>query len=594
MEYQLLTPSIPLEKNIDVTMVERVFANRGIAPQDIQHYLHTTNADVVPPESIANIRDGAKMLISHVQQNHDILVQVDSDCDGFTSAACLINYLNCLFPGFVQTHIFYRIHEGKQHGIIPETITDNIKMVIAPDSSSNDFEQHETMRARGVDVLVIDHHEADRVSEYACIINNQLCDYPTKSLSGVGMVYKFCCYIDSLLGVSYADQFLDLVALGVVADMMDLRDFETKHLVTLGLHQLRNPYFKGMVDAQNYSISKHGVLDPFAVSFYIAPQVNATIRMGTQEEKLMLFESMLDYRGYEQIPSTKRGCKGQTETRVEQACRNCNNIKNRQTKARDASLETIERIIEEKNLLENKILVVKLNPEFAIEKNLTGLIANQLMSKYQRPVLLLNKVVKEDEESGETVVSWEGSGRGYDKSKFDNLREFLKECPYVLYAEGHANALGTGILDEHFDNFVQYANDILKDFDFTPCYKVDAILNAVNFNSQDIIDIAELKEIWGQGVSEPLMAIENISVTKDNLKLMSPDKSPTLKITLPNGTSLIKFKASSEEYENLYSELGCVKINIVGKCEENVWNGIINPQIIVEDYEIVGKTEYYF
>jgi hypothetical protein len=90
------------------------------------------------------------------------------------------------------------------------------------------------------------------------------------------------------------------------------------------------------------------------------------------------------------------------------------------------------------------------------------------------------------------------------------------------------------------------------------------------------------------------MAIENISVTKDNLKLMSPDKSPTLKITLPNGTSLIKFKASSEEYENLYSELGCVKINIVGKCEENVWNGIINPQIIVEDYEIVGKTEYYF
>jgi single-stranded-DNA-specific exonuclease len=54
-------------------------------------------------------------------------------------------------------------------------------------------------------VLVIDHHEADRVSEHACIINNQLCDYPTKSLSGVGMVYKFCSYIDRLLNVDYAD-----------------------------------------------------------------------------------------------------------------------------------------------------------------------------------------------------------------------------------------------------------------------------------------------------------------------------------------------------------------------------------------------------
>mgnify|MGYP006357188617 CR=1 FL=1 len=85
---------------------------------------------------------------------------------------------------------------------------------------------------------------------------------------------------------------------------------------------------------------------------------------------------MLDYRGYEQIPSTKRGCKGQMETRVEQACRNCTNIKSRQTKARDASLNTIERIIEEKNLLENKMLVVKLNPEHAADKNLTGLIAN--------------------------------------------------------------------------------------------------------------------------------------------------------------------------------------------------------------------------
>ena len=588
MEYQLITPSIPLK---NLTAVERVLTNRGIALAEIDHYLNTTHDDILDPKLIANIKEGSQMLIRHIAQNDDILVQVDSDCDGFTSAATLLNYLYCLFPTFVQQHMYYRIHIGKQHGIIPSTIPDNIKMIIAPDSSSNDFEEHQYLKTqKGIDILVIDHHEAEKISEYACIINNQLCDYPTKSLSGVGMVYKFCCYIDELLNVDHANKFLDLVSLGMIADMMDLRDFETKHLVNLGLKQIRNPYFRGMIDKQAFQL-KDGIT-PFGIAFYIAPYVNATIRMGDQDEKLILFESMLDYRGYEQVLSTKRGCKGQTETKVEQACRNCTNIKNRQTKARDASLNTIEHIIEEENLLKNKLLVVKLDSDFSTDKNLTGLIANQLMAKYQRPVLLLNKVVTTNETLD--IITWEGSGRGYDKSKFDNLREFLNDSNLVMYAEGHANALGVGITDLLFDQFIAYSNEALKDFDFTPSYKVDYIFKHDDMNINDILDIANLKSVWGQGVEEPLIAIERIKINKENIRLMSADKNPTLKITLPNGMSLIKFRSSNEEYEKLCSELGCIIINVVGKCERNIWNGIVNPQIIIEDYEIVGKTEYYF
>ena len=579
MEYQLIAPRIPLDRVL--TAVEQVLANRGIAPENVEHYLHTSDQDILNPALIMNIDEGIRILIKHIAQGDKVLIQIDSDCDGYTSAAELINYLNRLFPGFVQSNIYYRIHTGKQHGIILDTIPDDVKLVIAPDSSSNDYEVHQQLKERGIDVLVIDHHEADAISENACIINNQLCDYPTKSLSGVGMVYKFCSRIDELLNVDYADDYLDLVALGMVADMMDLRDFETRHLITRGLENIRNPYFKGMVDKQSYSL-KDGI-SPIGVAFYIAPYVNATIRMGTQEEKLILFESMLDYRGYELIPSTKRGCKGQQETRVEQACRNCTNIKNRQTKARDAALETIERIIEEKKLLDNKILAIKLDT-FAADKNLTGLIANQLMAKYQRPVLLLNK----------TEDGWEGSGRGYDKSKFDNLREFLKESELVMYAEGHANALGVGITDEDFSTFINYSNQALANFDFTPCYKVDFIFYGDDFRGADIVEIAELKSLWGQGVEEPLVAIEHINIHNGNVTLMSPDKSPTLKITLPNGTSLIKFKSSQEEYEKLHSETGCITINVVGKCERNIWNGIVSPQIIIEDYEIVGEQKYYF
>ena len=84
-----------------------------------------------------------------------------------------------------------------------------MKLVIAPDSSSNDYEVHKELAERGIDVLVLDHHEAEKYSEYACVINNQMCDYPTKALSGAGVVYKFCSYLDELLGEENADDYID-------------------------------------------------------------------------------------------------------------------------------------------------------------------------------------------------------------------------------------------------------------------------------------------------------------------------------------------------------------------------------------------------
>jgi single-stranded DNA-specific DHH superfamily exonuclease len=119
----------------------------------------------------------------------------------------------------------------------------------------------------------------------------------------------------------------------------------------------------------------------------------------------------------------------------------------------------------------------------------------------------------------------------------------------VMYAEGHANAFGSGIKDTDFDTFINYVNTQLKDFDFSPCYRVDYIFNGANFKGSDIVELAELKPLWGQYVEEPLIAIENINVHCSNVSLMSADKNPTLKITLNNGTSLIKFKSSQEEYE---------------------------------------------
>lgn len=510
-----------------------------------------------------------------------------SDCDGYTSAALFINYLHRLFPANVENNITYVHHPRKAHGIITNQIPNGTKLVVALDASSSEYEIHKELAAAGIDVLVLDHHQSSLESEYACVINNQLCDYPNKSLCGVGIVYKFCSYIDSLMGTNYANDYLDLVALGETADVMDLRQFETRELVSTGLKQIRNPYLIEAIERDSFHFN--GNITSIDVAFYIAPLVNAITRVGTQEEKFTLFESMLEFKAKDLIPSTKRGCKGEFETRVEQACRNCTNVKNRQTKLRDIGLEKIEQLIETKDLLKNKILIVLLDdPE--INKNLTGLMANVLMDKYQRPAIIMHKTL---EEETQTQI-WAGSARAPSNTDLQNFRTFCEKTGKVLYAEGHESAFGIAIPYDGVEAFTALTNEVLQDFDFTPKYLVDFIYNAHDISAKDILEVAEMKSFWGHGVEEASIALENIKITSTNLQLMSKDKNPTLKITMPDGISLIKFKSSQEEYEKLYSSQGYVSVNIVGKCERNIWNNNISPQIIITEYEIVDRATYYF
>ena len=579
MNCELINP----HNNAD-SLIEKIFINRGFKKEDIFHYLNTTEEDLLPPELLSNIQAGAIMLEDCIRNFKKVFIIPDVDADGFTSAAILINYLSIVAPRWVKDYVTYEINEGKVHGIIMENIPEDVSLVICPDSASSDYEQHKKLKEKGINVLVLDHHEANSISLDACVINNQLCDYPNKSLSGAGIVYKFCCYLDKIWNINEADNFRDLAALGMISDMVSLKDFETRHLIKTGLSSLRNPYFKAMCKKNEYSLGDS--ITPIGIAFYITPYINATIRMGSKSEKQTLFEAMLDLKAYEEIPSTKRGCKGQVETRVEQACRNCTNIKNRQTRARDASLERVEELISKNKLLDNKILTVLLPKEINFEATLTGLIANQLMAKYQKPVLLLRQGETEDKQ-----IIWEGSARGLSQSLFDDFKGYITKTNLFSLAQGHANAFGSAILDNYIEEFISLSNRELEKFDFNPCYKVDCVFEGKDFNVDDILSIGNLSSIWGQGVEEPYVLIKNLSVTKDKITLM---KGNTLKIQLDNGCSLIRFKSSEEEYNSLYSDLGCVKINVVGRCDKNVWNGRTTAQIKVVDFEIVSEQPYYF
>lgn len=269
------------------------------------------------------------MLIEHISRNDDMYVQCDADMDGFTSAALFINYLNAIFPFFVQNHIYYGLHEEKSHGLDIKNIPDSVKIIVIPDAGSSEYELHAQMRQKGIDVLILDHHISEKISPYACVINNQLCDYPNKALSGVGIVYKFCCQIDKLLNVNFSNNYIDLVAAGNIADMMDSRSYETQYLIQEGLNNIRNPLLKEMMkrDSLHFKDDTAYMID---VAWYIAPLINAITRVGEMDEKTLIFESMLEFKSFEKIPSTKRGAvAGAMEMRVEQAARVAANVKSR-------------------------------------------------------------------------------------------------------------------------------------------------------------------------------------------------------------------------------------------------------------------------
>jgi single-stranded-DNA-specific exonuclease len=331
-----------------------------------------------------------------------------------------------------------------------------------------------------------------------------------------------------------------------------------------------------------------GDLTPIGAAFYIVPLVNSITRVGTQEEKRLVFESMLDWKADMIVPSTKRGHKGEEETLLEQALRTCTNVKNRQTKVRDSSTLEIEEVIAEDGLLSHKLLLIRLRDR-EVDPAVRGLIANELMSKYKRPVAILSP-----RETAEGLV-WSGSSRGYEKSQLKDFRKFCLGSPFDIEMQGHANACGMTIKDQDFNDFVKWSDEALKNVEFSPSYMVDFIYHGSTFKTKDILELGDAKSLWGQSIDEPLIAVENIAVTKDMVTLMSRDKNPTLKIQLSNGVACIKFKSSEEELEALTSnELGCVNLNLVARPEVNRYYGSVTPQLLIQEYEIVSRQNYYF
>lgn len=553
-----------------------------------------------------------------------------SDADGFTSSAILINYLHDLFPAWVENNLTYILHTGKQHGL-NDHIDDLIEkkkwdskfgLVIIPDAGSNDTEECTRLKKEGVKTIVLDHHLCDVENPDAIVINNQLSNYPNKDFSGAGIVYQFCRYLDKLLQINNADEYLDLVALGLCADMMSMTSMETKHLINKGFHNVKNPFFYNLAQKNSYSMNNK--INHTSVAFYIAPYINAICRSGTLQQKQLVFESMLKYKAFQVLPSTKRGhALGETETLVEQVMRVTTNVKARQTKAQDAGLELLEKKIEEENLLDHKVLLFLLEPG-QIDRNIAGLSANKLMAKYQRPVCVLTKVIEEKEVKQEpisinfinkknglmlmsweeqppfnppykyTVISYQGSARGCEKVGINDFKSICAGTGCVQYCTGHPNAFGIGIKEDNIQSFIQKTDAALADINDEAIYYVDYIFKGTNINPEALVTIAEMQDLWGKDIDEPYICLEGLRISSDMVTVYQK-RDNTLKISLPNGISLIKFKATDEECYKLQNiGFGYLELNVIGRANKNEWNGMISPQLFIEQYEIVDSSKYIF
>ena len=571
MQYKLVN------ENFKNNYGERLLQARGV--ENVELFLNPDSSCVQSPSDLNNIEAGAELLYNVMMKKGKILLVVDSDCDGFTSAAIIYQYIKDLVSDIC---IKYLLHEGKQHGLEDHLNSilesgDNYDLIILPDSSSNDIDYHEQLKDINLPCLVLDHHLTDvPISSNAIVINNQLSpNYKNKELTGAGVVYQFCKYLDKKLNVNHADKYMDLAALGIIGDMGGMLSLENRYIAVNGLKNVNNFFFKSILDKQSFSTK--GKVNPITVAFYVVPLINAMIRVGTMEEKKRLFEAFYD--GTKKIPSGKRGAKGTLEYAAVESVRECTNARNRQNKTLDDAVFSLENKVHKYGLLENKILFVRLDDEDDFPAVLNGLCAMKLAAKFKKPTIVarLNK---------EGYVR--GSARAVSNSPLPNLKTFFTESGYFEYAMGHEGAHGISISNKNLTDFHNWANAELANVDFGEgTYDVNFVRAAADKDIEALVfDLAKYENTWGQQNPEALIYIHDLNVTRNDWQAIGKDGA-TLKIT-KFGICYMKFFAKDMIAQ--LEQMDEIKINLVGKANMNEWNSMRTPQIFIEAYEMEDNT----
>lgn len=446
-------------------IIEAILTDREI--NDAKHFFKPLKSSLIKLNAMENIKEAASIVRKNIDnaENAKIGVLFDTDTDGIMSGTIMTRYLK-QFGCTVHTFI----DEGKEHGVLADDLYkyEGLDLLIIVDSLNSDEIMYKRLKEEyGVkDIVVLDHHAVDEnipYQKYITLVSSQI-NYENKSLSGSGVTWKFCKYIDTLYKTDYADELIDLAACGIVADMMDMSVMENRYIVYKGIENTHNPAIKKILSGYEFNST--------SISFSIAPLINAANRTNFNVDAMNAF---LADENKEVLKYVK-------------VLKNCRELQNEEV---NNLMPDIEKQCEEQK--SNKMIIVFTNTQYGIN----GLIANKLLEKYKRPILVLKK------DDGEYVGSMRATG-------VEDFRQMCEDSGYAV-AKGHELASGIFIKEDNLDKFISYMNDILPDTIDEEMIIADIRLDISSITRTLVDRIKNIDKVSGTGFSPVKVYIDGIT-----------------------------------------------------------------------------------
>ena len=329
-----------------------------------------------------------------------------------------------------------------------------------------------------------------------------------------------------------------------------------------------------------------GIVNIHNVQWYITPILNGCTRFGSPEEKELMFKAFIEQDAW--FEYKKRATKDKPaeviqESIYDRAARLAKNAKARQDKSREKSVQMIFDQIGENPT--DKVIMCDVSE--LLDGGMTGVCAIKVAEKYNRPCLLLKKYY--DYKTNTLVFG--GSGRNINHSPIESFRDLVESNNQFNFAQGHKSAFGIEIPVDNVEKAKEIFNDELKDEDFTKVYLCDFIIPEYDVNESIIYEMTKFTDLIGQGIEEPMIAITDIEVNRDDITIQGKNEdSYCFKI---GEIKFVQFKCKDDNsvmdwLKNSFDNVA--KINIVGNPCISEYQGIKTLQFIIDDVDVLSTS----
>lgn len=490
----------------------------------------------------------------------------------------MYKYIKAIAPDCKVHAIVHK--KPKAHGLSVKDfdIPDGVKLLIIPDSSSNDIDECQELIDKGFSLIIADHHtKSDERVNPAILVNNQTSsNYPNKDACGAHVTYDFCKALDTYFWEDCADELIDLVALADIADVMSIKSFSTRAAVNVGLSNVKNKMFKEILKAQEFSTK--GIVSPFTVSFYISPLINAYLRCATFEERQLLVRAFCEDES-ETFWYTKRGEDFPTEENIyEHVVRLMKSYKGRQDRLKK---KAIPELVKMAGKTDDKVAII--DATGVLDTALTGVAAIKVSEELNVPVLLL-------QQRGDDENIYGGSGRSFDNCPVEDFRALVDECPYVDWANGHNAAFGYQIPKNNIHLVQQWLNKQLADVSMEKVYNVDFEIDAEDLDTFMFQTLDQSKTLWGHGIHEPLFVIKNLHISSENTKVCGKKQDTVQIYDAETDVKYVMFFCKEDNnllcwINNNWGDQEAY-LTVVGTLGLNLYEGKLSTQVNIKDFTI--------